>query len=117
MTDSWHEEADDLRDQLALEARLSGWQINRTREARWIAAAGDMDRRVEVPAGWYWAAHWHPYEPPVVAADLDALEREVAKRNPPAQPRRSIMRELLTPDEIKHLEVSEGRWFLPGPPP
>lgn len=30
---------------------------------------------------------------------------------------RSVMAELLTPDEIRHLEISEGRWFLPGPPP
>jgi len=30
---------------------------------------------------------------------------------------RSIMAELLTPEEVRHLEVAEGRWYLPGPPP
>lgn len=30
---------------------------------------------------------------------------------------RSIMAEMLTPDEVRRLEASEGRWLLPGPPP
>ena len=30
---------------------------------------------------------------------------------------RSIMAELLTPEEVRHLEVSEGRWHFPGPTP
>ena len=30
---------------------------------------------------------------------------------------RSVMAELLTPEEVRHLEVAEGRWHLPGPPP
>ena len=45
----------------------------------------------------------------------------IGDRPDPMQPRRSIMREILegsgmSPDEIKHLEVSEGRWYLPGAP-
>jgi hypothetical protein len=30
---------------------------------------------------------------------------------------RSVMAELLGPEETRHLEIAEGRWFLPGPPP
>jgi hypothetical protein len=30
---------------------------------------------------------------------------------------RSIMAELLTEREVQKLEVSEGLWLLPGPPP
>lgn len=100
-----NDDQDDLRAQLALEARIH-WQVYRAREPRRIGG-------VEVPAGHYWAAHWDLSEPPAVAATLDDLEREVVRRTP----QRSIMRELLSADEIKHLEVSEGRFFLPGPPP
>lgn len=35
----------------------------------------------------------------------------------PWRAERSIMRELLTPEEARHLEIAEGRWFLPGTPP
>jgi hypothetical protein len=96
---------DDLRAQLQLEARLRHWQVYRVREARWV-------RGVEVPAGSYYAVHWRVAEPPVVAADLDTLEHAVTAAEP-----RSIMAELLTPEEARHLEISEGRWHLPGPPP
>jgi hypothetical protein len=96
---------DDVRAQLELEARIH-WQVYRARETRWV-------RGVEVPAGHYWAVHWRAEEPPAVAADLGALERAVVARTP----QRSIMRELLTPDQVRHLEVGEGRYFLPGPPP
>ena len=98
---------DDLMAQLHLEARLHHWQVYRVREAKIV-------RGVEVPAGHYYAVHWRVSEPPEVAGDLAELERAVKARN---IPERSVMRELLTPDEISHLEQSEGRWYLPGTPP
>lgn len=85
--------SDDMRAQLALEGRLTGWQVYRAREARWVAPVGDLTAKVEVPAGWCWAAHWHPDEPPVVAADLAELERLVGERTPPEQPCGSAMRD------------------------
>jgi hypothetical protein len=30
---------------------------------------------------------------------------------------RSVMAELLTPQEVKDLQIQHGRWFLPGTPP
>lgn len=30
---------------------------------------------------------------------------------------RSIMAELLSADEVRRLQVDEGRWYLPDPPP
>lgn len=102
---------DDLRAQLQLEARLHHWQVYRVREARWV-------RGVEVPAGSYYAVHWRLSEPPVVAGDLDTLERAVTAGTAGTVPeRRSVMAELLTPEEARHLEVGEGRWLFPGPPP
>jgi hypothetical protein len=103
---------DDLHAQLAVEGRLAGWQVYRAREPR-------CARGADIPAGSYWAAHWHPDEPLVIAADLAELERLVGERTPPTTPtpQRSVMRELLTPDQIRHLEVAEGRWYLPGPTP
>ena len=58
----------------------------------WLRA----DKQVELIGewGWYWrSGHWKQRQP------------------------RSIMAELLTPEEVRHLEVAEGRWHLPGPPP
>lgn len=78
---------------------------------------GHLEREVEVPAGWYWASHWHPDEPPAVAETLDELKRLVGERTPPEQPRRSLMRELLPADDVERLEQSGGRFFLPGTPP
>jgi hypothetical protein len=50
-------------------------------------------------------------EEPAAADDVEDVD-------PDLEPvPRSVMRELLTPDEIRHLEVAEGRWFLPGLPP
>lgn len=45
--------------ELALEGRLNALQVYRAREARWVAPIGHLEREVEVPAGWYWASHWH----------------------------------------------------------
>lgn len=106
------EHMDDLDLQLALEGRLNGWQVYRARVRRWA-------RGVEVPAGHYWACHWYPDEPAAVAADLDTLEAEIGKRTPPLTPREcpSVMRALLTAAEAEELEVADGVWFLPGPPP
>jgi hypothetical protein len=98
---------DDLRAQLALEAKLSDWQVHRAHRAVWVHG-------VEVPAGSYWAEHWRLADPPAVAMTLDELECEVNARTTPG---RSIMRELLTGDEIRRFEVGVGRFFLPGPPP
>jgi hypothetical protein len=99
---------DDLRAQLRLESRLRGWQVYRVRQARWV-------RGVKVPAGSYYAVHWRLAEPPVVAGDLVALEAAVNALTEPG--RRSIMTEVLPPDQVRQLQVSEGRWFLPGTPP
>jgi hypothetical protein len=101
------DDSDDLRAQLALEARLTGWQVYRARKRRWSCG-------VEIPAGCYWAAHWHPDEPLAVAADLAGLERLVAERNPPE---RSVMRELLGEEAADRHEIAPGRWYLPGTPP
>lgn len=47
----------------------------------------------------------------------DKPENAIRMAEPPEHEQRSIMAELLTPEEIRHLEIAEGRWFLPGPPP
>lgn len=104
---------DDVRAQLALEGRLTGWQVYRAREARLVAPVGDLTAKVEVPAGWCWAVHWHPDEPPAVAETLAELERLVGERTPPE---RSMMREMLG-DDADRFEVAPGRWYLPGTPP
>lgn len=107
----------DLMAQFALEARLPGfWQVYRARES--MTWKGGLT----IPAGSYYAAHWRLDQPPVVAATLEELERAVIARmpdmppDPPRREHRSVMRELLAPDD-EGLEVSEGRFFLPGPPP
>jgi hypothetical protein len=58
----------------------------------WLRA----DEQVEIigPDGWYFrSGHWQQRE------------------------ERSVMAELLSEDEVRHLEIAEGRWFLPGTPP
>jgi uncharacterized protein YjgD (DUF1641 family) len=53
-----------------------------------------LERRVEAAHAW---------------RDDERARREVGER--------SIMRELLDPDEADRLEISPGRWLLQGPPP
>lgn len=67
--------ADDLSAQLALENELGGeWQVYRAALLeRWV-------RYRLVPKGHYWAAHWRLSEPPIVAADLEALAAGVRAR-------------------------------------
>ncbi len=57
----------DVSAQLALEGRLNGWQVYGARTKR-------CGRGQIVPAGHYWAAHWDPREPLIIAATLDELE-------------------------------------------
>lgn len=107
---------DALLAQLQLASRLPGfWRVHRFREARKVNG-------VEVPARWYYATNWRPGEPPSIAETLDELERVVLARVE-AFPhlgehpdRRSVMRELLS-SELADLEVSDGRFLLPGTPP
>jgi len=63
----------------------------------WYWRSGHFSRREEIARAW--GSFWEGSSP-------EHVERE-----------RSIMRELLTPEEVRHLEVAEGRWHLPGPPP
>lgn len=55
--------------------------------------------------------------------EIQEMSREIRETcgltEPHESPRetRSIMREILSPEEVRHLEISEGRWFLPGTPP
>lgn len=57
--------------------------------------------------------------------EIEATCREIREKwdlpepHEPHEPHetRSLMREILSPEEVRHLEVSEGRWFLPGSPP
>jgi hypothetical protein len=105
MTDDY---GDDLRAQLALEDRLPGfWQVNRTRRDRQVN--GTL-----VPADWYYAVTWRLDEPPAVGASLDELERAVHAR---PVPQRSVMAELLGPEQARRFQTGPGRWYLPGPPP
>jgi hypothetical protein len=47
----------------------------------------------------------------IIDDDDDQYWREFGREQ------RSIMAELLTSEEAKHLEVSEGRWLFPGKMP
>lgn len=64
---------EDVAAQLALEGRLDGWQVFGTRVPRW-------GRGRKVPPGSYWASHWDPREPLIVAPTLDELEIGVLQR-------------------------------------
>lgn len=102
---------EDLRAQVALEARLGGrrgfWQVYRARRDRQVNG-------LTVPAGHYYAVTWRLGEPPAVGASLDELERAVDAR---PVPQRSIMAELLGPEAARRHQIAPGWWYLPGRPP
>jgi len=94
----------DLGAQLELEGRLHGWQVYQAREPRWVAPVGDLTAKVEVPAGWCWAAHWHPDELPVVAETLAELEHLVGERTPPTEPSRPVFRDDNDFDTVEEID-------------
>jgi hypothetical protein len=62
-----------LRAQLALEARFPGWQVLHAMNDRWV-------RYVRIPEGSFYAVHDRLGELPLVASDLEQLAARVEQR-------------------------------------
>jgi hypothetical protein len=62
-----------LRAQLALEARFPGWQVLHAMNDRWV-------RYVRIPAGSFYAVHDQLRELPLFAPDLQQLTVRVERR-------------------------------------
>lgn len=52
---------------------IVGWQVYWASTERW-------GRNQRIPAGSYWAAHYQPREPLVIADTLEELEKQVLQR-------------------------------------
>jgi hypothetical protein len=62
-----------LRAQLALEARFPGWQVLHAMNDRWV-------RYVHIPQGSFYAVHDRLSELPLVASDLEQLTGRIQQR-------------------------------------
>jgi hypothetical protein len=62
-----------MRAQLALEARFPGWQVLHAMNSRWV-------RYVHIPEGSFYAVHDQLRELPLFAPDLDQLAARVERR-------------------------------------
>jgi hypothetical protein len=77
MTDDYWPGAEHVRQQLkaqlAVEARFPGWQVLHTPTERWV-------RYTKVPKGYFYAVYDRLSEAPLMAADLDGLADLVERR-------------------------------------